>query len=155
MIKNMIEVLRGLFSRPAHAAAVGAVVASIVTYQFSDRTKLNLEGVHPHLVTVTQCAHDLTKGGFTVTDGMRTKEEQKKNVAAGVSKTLRSRHLTGHAIDFAAHRNGKITFEDIYYPPIANAFNECSIKHSVPIIWGGEWKWKDWGHIELDRRKYP
>ncbi|PZQ46162.1 MAG: peptidase M15 [Micavibrio aeruginosavorus] len=155
MLKHLLQALRGLFIRPAYAATSAALVTAAILYPLSDRSNLNLVGVHPPLVTVTQCAHDLTKGGFTVIDGMRTEEEQVKNVASGVSWILKSRHLTGHAIDFAAHKNGKITFDENYYPPVAAAFNQCSLKYGIPIIWGGEWKVRDWGHIELDRRKYP
>lgn len=153
-MKAFLEALRGLFFRPAMAATVTAAVA-IGAYQFTERSRINLEGVQPPLITVTQCAYDETKAGFVVIDGMRTEEEQKRNVAGGVSWTLRSRHLTGHAIDFAALHNGKVTFEPKFYPPIADAFNRCSIQHGIPIIWGGEWKQKDYGHIELDRKTYP
>lgn len=47
----------------------------------------------------------LTEAGIMVmiVDTLRTPEEQADNVARGVSWTLRSKHLTGHAIDIAPY----------------------------------------------------
>lgn len=130
-------------------------VATVSAYYFGERSKTNLQGIHPDLAKVAQCALSRTPFDFTVIDGMRTEEEQRANMAKGVSWTLRSRHLTGKAIDFAAMNGSKITFEPRFYPPIADAFASCSLDLRVPIVWGGSWKTRDWGHIELDRRTYP
>jgi len=131
---------------------VGAAASIFV---FSERSRLNLDEVHPDLRAVAECAIRETTVDFAVIDGMRTEEEQRRNVSNGVSWTLRSRHLEGKAIDFAAFVGGKISFNPDYYVPVAQAFNTCSLKLGIPIIWGGAWKVRDWGHIELDRRKYP
>ncbi len=134
---------------------ITAAAAIVSPFLFSERSKVNLNEVHPDLRIVAECAIKETPIDFAVIDGMRTEEEQRRNMANGVSWTLRSRHLEGKAIDFAAYVNGRITFNEDYYPPIAEAFNKCSLKHRIPIIWGGGWKVRDWGHIELDRRAYP
>lgn len=129
--------------------------AAASLFAFSERSRLNLNEVHPDLQAVSECAIKETPVDFAVIDGMRTEEEHLRNVAYGKSWTLRSRHQDGKAIDYAAVIGGKITFIPEYYIPIAAAFNLCSQKLHIPIIWGGEWKQKDYGHIELDRRKYP
>ena len=41
-----------------------------------------------------------------IAEGVRTLEEQKKKVEEGYSKTLHSRHLTGHAVDVVDRRWG-------------------------------------------------
>ena len=42
----------------------------------------------------------LSRVDFTIISARRTMAEQKKLVAAGRSQTMRSRHLTGEALDF-------------------------------------------------------
>ena len=66
------------------------------------RSLKRLEGVHEDLVAVVKRAAELTDQPFIVTEGLRSIERQKKLVAAGASTTMRSRHLTGHAVDLAA-----------------------------------------------------
>jgi len=115
-----------------------------------------LEGVHPDLVRVVRRAAELSEVDFIVTEGLRSKKRQRELVAAGASKTLKSRHLTGHAIDFAPVVNGEVTWK---WPPfflIADAFKRAARELGVAIVWGGDWlRFKDGPHIELDRKAYP
>jgi hypothetical protein len=67
-----------------------------------------LEGVHSDLVVVVHRAIELTVQDFSVHDGIRTLEEQKKLVESGASQTLDSRHITGHAVDLVPYINGKV-----------------------------------------------
>ena len=60
-----------------------------------------LEGVHPDLVKVVHRAAALSDIDFTVLEGLRTVARQKQLVKAGASKTMNSRHITGHAVDLA------------------------------------------------------
>lgn len=98
-----------------------------------------LEGVHADLVAVVKLAIELTVQDFSVHDGIRTLAEQKKLVASGASKTLDSRHLTGHAVDLVPYINGKLRWEwdPIYL--IADAVRTAANKLSVTIRWGGAW----------------
>ena len=85
-----------------------------------------LRGVHPDLVRVVlRCAEDWKDAGtgFIVTCGMRTLEEQKVLVAKGASKTLRSRHLTGHAVDLAATIDGKVRWDWPLYDRLAKGIS--------------------------------
>jgi len=130
-------------------------------YQFGTKSEAQFKGVHPDLVAVCRRALQLSPVDFMILQGLRTVAEQEKNVAKGASQTMRSRHLTGHAIDFGAHVGGKYINGDTpdeyrYYEQIAAAFKKAALELGILIVWGGDWKsLKDGGHIELDRRKYP
>jgi peptidoglycan L-alanyl-D-glutamate endopeptidase CwlK len=118
------------------------------------RSERNLIGVHPDLVKVIRRA--AKAGGFIVTEGLRTKARQAQLVKAGASKTMNSRHLTGHAIDVAALVNGEVRWDWPLYAAIAKEMKRAAADLKVPIIWGGDWRtFKDGPHFELDRRKYP
>jgi peptidoglycan L-alanyl-D-glutamate endopeptidase CwlK len=119
-----------------------------------DRSERNLKGVHPDLVRVVRRA--AKRASFIVTEGLRTQARQKQLVAAGASKTMNSRHLTGHAIDVAALMSGKVRWDWPLYAAIAKGMKQAADELKVPIIWGGDWRsFKDGPHFELDRRKYP
>jgi len=126
-----------------------------MTYKLGARSIANLRGVHPDLVAVVKRAITITEIDFTVTEGLRTKERQAQLVKAGASKTMNSRHITGHAVDVAAWVDG-VRWDWGLYPKIAVAFKKAAADLGVPIVWGGDWKsFRDGPHFELDRRKYP
>jgi len=115
-----------------------------------------LDGVHPDLIRVVRRAIQLTEIDFTITEGRRTIERQKQLVAAGASRTMNSRHITGHAVDFAALVGGKVRWDWPLYAKIAAVFKRAAKELGVFIVWGGDWKsFKDGPHVELDRKKYP
>lgn len=126
-------------------------------YRYSDTSEANFKGVHYHLVQVARRALELTPYDIRIINGTRTLEEQRALVSAGKSKTLNSRHLTGHAIDFVAFdEQGRITWEFKYYTAVAKAFKQAAKELGVPIKWGGSWKnFKDGGHIQLTWKDYP
>jgi len=115
-----------------------------------------LKGVHPDLVRVVKRAAELSPTPFIVTEGLRSLARQKELVAKGASKTMRSRHLTGHAIDFDPVVGGKITWKWPAFKPVADAFKQAAQELKVAIVWGGDWRtFKDGPHIELNRKFYP
>lgn len=119
-------------------------------------SRARLKQVHPDLVKVVERAIQLTPLDFTITEGRRTVARQRQLVAEGASKTMNSRHITGHAIDFAVLVGGKVRWDWPLYPRVADAFKAAAKELNVPIIWGGDWpKFRDGPHVELDRRKYP
>lgn len=119
-------------------------------------SRARLKQVHPDLVRVVERAIQLTPLDFTITEGIRTVARQRQLVAEGASKTMNSRHITGHAIDFAVLVGGKVRWDWPLYPRVADAFKAAAKELNVPIIWGGDWKTlKDGPHVELDRRFYP
>ena len=126
-----------------------------MTFRFSARSLRNLQGVHRDLVRVAYRAIQITPTDFLITEGVRTLERQLQLVAAGASKTKNSRHITGHAIDFAPIVAGKVRWDWPLFPPIAKAFKQAAAENGVPIVWGGDWpRFRDGPHVELDRRAY-
>ena len=126
-----------------------------MSFIFGPRSLRALAGVHPDLVGVAHRALQLTPTDFVITEGLRTLKRQRELVAAGASRTLNSRHLTGKAIDFAPYAAGRICWDWPLFPPIAAAFKQAAMERGVPIVWGGDWRtFRDGPHIELDRRVY-
>jgi len=125
-------------------------------FTFGERSKKNLTGVHADLVKVAHRALELSQIDFTVTEGLRTKERQAQLMSAGASKTMNSRHITGHAIDIAPIIAGEVRWDWPPFQELAKAFKLAAKELGVPIVWGGDWvSFKDGPHFELDRRKYP
>ena len=108
-------------------------------YKLGKASLNELIGVHPDLVKVVEKAIQITAQDFGVHDGLRTLAEQQKYVASGASKTMDSRHLTGHAVDLVPYINGKLRWEwePIYI--IADAVRSSAKQLNVPLIWGGAW----------------
>lgn len=115
-----------------------------------------MDGVHPDLVRVMKRAITLTPIDFKITEGLRSIERQRQLVAAGASKTMKSRHLTGHAVDVAALIGRNVRWDWPLYAQIAVAVKEAAKQINVPIEWGGDWKtFKDGPHFQLPWAKYP
>jgi peptidoglycan L-alanyl-D-glutamate endopeptidase CwlK len=131
---------------------------------WSARSLSNLKGIHPDLRRVLDRALQESPLDFVVTEGLRSIERQREMLRIGASTTLKSRHLTGHAVDLYAwvdlNLNGKVEFTEMANPRllkiIAGAIKSAAAKENVSIVWGGDWKkFKDMPHVELDRRAYP
>ncbi len=123
-------------------------------FRLGNRSLERLQGVHPDLVAVVKRAITLSEIDFTVTEGLRTKERQAQLVKSGASRTMNSRHVTGHAVDLAAWVEG-IRWDWPLYPKLAAAMKQAASELGVAIIWGGDWRtFKDGPHFELDRRVY-
>lgn len=123
--------------------------------KFGTLSEANLKGIHPDLEKVMREAIKNTPVDFRVIDGLRTLAEQKVLVAKGASKTLRSRHLSGKAVDVMALVNGKGRWEVPLYQQIGNHVMLTAQRLKIPLTWGGNWStFPDWGHFELDVKKY-
>lgn len=115
------------------------------------RSLANLDGVHPDLARVVKLASEKTD--FLVTEGLRDIERQKQLKAAGKSKTLNSRHLTGHAVDLA-DCDGCYDIPDLLY--IADAIKDSATELNIAVEWGGDWKkFVDTPHFQLPWKEYP
>lgn len=123
-----------------------------------------LDLVHPDLQRVVRRAAEISPIPFRVVEGMRTLARQRQLKAQGMSKTLNSRHLTGHAVDLVPivdlDGDGRLHINEMYNhaklaemaPFIKRAFRE----ERVPFNWGGDWRnaW-DKPHWQLPWSKYP
>lgn len=132
-----------------------------MTYALGKRSLERLVGVHPDLVRVVKRAIELTEHDFSVIEGLRTVETQRAYVAKGASKTMNSRHITGHAVDL--YPVGRPTPWDKCHVVKAAMF-AAARELGVSIRWGGDWdmdgdskdeKFYDGPHFELLRSKYP
>jgi len=127
-----------------------------MTFKLSKRSFKRLEGVHDDLAAVVAEAINRTTVDFTVLEGRRTLARQKKLVAAGASKTMNSRHLTGHAVDLGAYVGGRVAWDWPLYYEIADAMKESAKALDVPIEWGGDWtSFKDGPHFQLPWSTHP
>ena len=114
-----------------------------------------LSGVHPDLVAVVKLAIELSDIDFQVIEGVRSKSRQEQLVKAGASKTMNSRHLTGHAVDLCALINDSVRWDWPLYSKIADAMKQAATQLRISIEWGGDWKtFKDGPHFELSRKVY-
>ena len=124
-----------------------------MTYKLGNKSRRKLYGVHPDLVLVVNKAIEITTQDFTVLEGLRTVERQQHLYNTGKSKTMNSRHLTGHAVDLAPW---PITWDWEYFYPIAEAMKAAADEVGVPIEWGGDWKsFPDGPHYQLPWKEYP
>lgn len=127
-----------------------------MSFRLSTRSRTRLKGVHPALVAVVEAALARSCIDFMVTEGLRTPERQAALVKAGASRTQRSRHLTGHAVDVAALIDGQVRWDWPLYGRIAEAFKVAAADLKTPIVWGGDWtSLRDGPHFELDRTVFP
>lgn len=120
------------------------------------RSEKTLLGIHPDLVRIVRRADELG-GGFIVTDGLRTPERQRELVRAGKSKTMRSRHLTGHAVDLCAHHgDGNVSWDHADLKAISDRMKQAAAETGIPLEWGGDWKgFVDEPHFQLPWKEYP
>lgn len=127
-----------------------------MSFRLSCRSRARLVGVHPALIAVVEAAITCTAVDFMITEGLRSAERQAALVKAGASRTTRSRHLTGHAVDVGALVEGQLRWDWPLYGRIAQAFKAAARDLKTPLIWGGDWKTlRDGTHFELDRKAFP
>ncbi|MGX2973736.1 M15 family metallopeptidase [Ursidibacter arcticus] len=136
-----------------------------MSFKFGERSEKNLQGVKSELVKVVRLALTKCNIDFAVIEGVRTKERQAELFKKGASKTMNSRHLTGHAVDLAPIVGGQIPWNDkAKFKDIAKAMFQAAKELNVTIRWGGDWnengktedeRFYDGPHFELHRAVYP
>jgi peptidoglycan L-alanyl-D-glutamate endopeptidase CwlK len=135
-----------------------------MSFTLSARDEQRLVGVHPDLVMIVRGAalHYAGPGSFIVVEGLRTIEQQRAYFQAGKSKTMKSRHLTGHAVDLAPKvdldGDGDLelswALSDFY--PINDAMRASAAALGKSVEWGGSWaSFIDAPHFQLSWSKYP
>lgn len=133
-----------------------------MSYQFSQSSKDKLRGVHPDLVKVVSLALSISEVDFKVIEGVRTQERQAYLFKTHATKTMQSRHLTGHAIDIVPL---PVVWNNLAaFGTVAKAMFKASEQLKIPIRWGGDWnrngrsddeKFYDGPHFELLKAVYP
>jgi len=124
--------------------------------KYSQRSLNNLRGIHPDLRCVIDQALQDSPLDFVVIEGLRTVDRQKQLVAQGASRTMNSRHITGHAVDLMPIGPSGPAFDWPLYDQLGPAVKLAADKLGVALDWGGDWKsFRDGPHFELDRSAYP
>jgi peptidoglycan LD-endopeptidase CwlK len=118
-----------------------------MTFKLSHRSLDKLEGVDEQLVATVKLAIAVAKIDFGVICGLRTMEEQRVLVDKGASKTMRSKHLDGKAVDLMAYIGSRGSWELNLYDDIADAMKQAATETGAVLRWGAAW------HVP-DIRKY-
>lgn len=132
-------------------------------YKFSKSSENRLKGLHPKLQEFFRELIKISPYDFSITQGIRTAEEQNKlyrqgRTVPGAIVTncdgykVKSNHQVkadglGYAGDIAVLINNKITWEERYYKEVARTGRILMQKYNIE--WGGDWKnFKDLPHFE-------
>lgn len=127
-----------------------------MSFSFGPRSLEKLSGIHPDLRKVMDRAIEITTLDFAVTEGLRTLARQKQLVASGASTTMKSRHLTGHAVDIAPYAAKKLRWDWPLFHQLAPVIKQAAQDVGVPIEWGGDWaSFPDGPHFQLPWKEYP
>jgi peptidoglycan LD-endopeptidase CwlK len=126
------------------------------------RKQEKLQGTHPDLQRVIEKAAELAPYDIQVLEGVRTLEKQRALLEKGATTTMRSRHLTGHAVDLApvvdtdGDGDVEVSWHWPHYFQLAIVVKQAAKACDVPIEWGGDWtSFKDGPHWQLPWGKYP
>lgn len=109
-------------------------------FVLSERSINALKGVDKRLQDVVKLAITLSTEDFMVTEGLRTLARQKILVAQGASKTLKSKHLEGYAVDLCPVAvKGVIPWGDeAKFKAIAKAMFDAAKQLGITLRWGGD-----------------
>ncbi len=126
-------------------------------YKLGNRSLNNLKGVKTDLRQVVERAIEISKQDFTVIEGVRTKGRQRQLVAQGFSKTMNSRHITGHAVDIVPYPipSDWSKYKDSQWKEISKAMLKAAKEQGVDLEWGfAKWGW-DKPHYQLSWKGHP
>tara|TARA_Y100001949_G_C15958944_1_gene318331 strand:- start:327 stop:779 length:453 start_codon:yes stop_codon:yes gene_type:complete len=110
-----------------------------MSYILSERSRGNLMRVDIRLSNIVKSAIQITTVDFGVIQGRRTLKEQRILVEKGASRTMKSKHLGGFAVDLMAYINGRGSWELNLYDDIADAIKKSAIEEDVAVRWGAAW----------------
>lgn len=121
------------------------------------RDRRRLVGVHPDLVRVLERAARNGAVPWRITEGVRSMDRQAELVAGGKSQTMRSRHLTGHAVDLAVEDGrGGVLWDRPSYERLAVEILAAAKAEGVAVEWGGHFRsFFDGPHFQLPWSTYP
>lgn len=119
-----------------------------MAYELTDADKLALVGVDARLVELLERLAARTPIQFMVTEGVRSAERQRQLYAEKKTKTLKSRHLTGHAVDIVPLVAGKLSWQWKHYTPLIKTAKAIAAELPTRFVFGYDWGW-DAPHIEI------
>jgi peptidoglycan L-alanyl-D-glutamate endopeptidase CwlK len=103
---------------------------------FGTRSKERLRGVDTRLRNVL---NEVVKFyDITILEGMRTEDRQRELVAKGASKTMKSKHIEGKAVDIAPYPVPDWKNKDQFVFMAGRVMQEAD-NQKVPVRWGGNW----------------
>lgn len=152
-----VEIIHDSVAPTARTGSGELAAVNPSKFRLSAGSVARLTGVHPDLVKVVRYLEAHTTMPFAVVDGLRTKEQQEVLVARGASRTLNSRHLTGHAVDMVpltddGRPSWSWTLIWTFLPEVKSAARMVG----VTIEAGAEWvSFPDGCHYQLPRSHYP
>jgi len=129
-----------------------------MSFMFCKRSLNNLFGngdvehcVHPILIELMLFSIRTSDHDFSIICGWRSDSDQEKAYKEGKSQlrggTGKHNLLPSKAIDIAPY---PVDFDDISkYLTLGDHIKKCAEYLNIPIIWGGDWKMRDYGHFEL------
>ena len=135
-------------------------------YKLSKRSLNTMVGVNPDLVKVIKAAINDSPYDFMITQGLRTAKYQNELYQQGRTKKglkvtnadgyiKKSNHQMkvdgfGYAIDFVVLNGKVLDWEtEAKYGAVAKHILEVGHKLGVNLEWGGDWKFKDYPHIQM------
>ena len=129
------------------------------TFKLGKTSWLNLKGVDTDLIAVAVRALEISSVDGTVLagGGLRSQSQAAANAARGTG-ILKSRHLTGDAIDLVALTNGRVVWKNqSAFVEMARAVKQAAAELEIPIQQGCDWdidgntgergEW-DWPHFQ-------
>lgn len=135
-------------------------------HEFSKRSMDNLKGVHPDLQRLMLEAIKNSPIDFTITEGVRSTERQRELYAQGRSKpgkkvtkvdgvNVKSNHQVksdgyGYAVDLYANPINVNDTDNIRI--VADHIKKVASNLNINIVWGGDWKMRDYPHFELKKK---
>ena len=118
--------------------------------ELSELSKKRLEGVDERLkAVVIECAKRC-KFPFNVSEGLRSEAKQREYVREGKSRTMKSKHLTGKAVDLYPLTMDRKAVDWMRFEELADLMFKVAKDQGIRIVWGGYWRTLvDKSHFEL------
>jgi len=107
--------------------------------RFGKQSKANLKGVDKRIIKVLD--EVIQHFDFTVLEGKRTIKRQEQLLEQGATKTMKSKHITGMAVDLMPYPVDFSNSERICY--FAGFIMGEALKHGYKFRWGRDWN-SDW-----------
>ena len=118
--------------------------------KLSELSKKRLEGVDERLTAIViECAKRCPFP-FNVAEGQRSEAQQREYVRQGKSRTMKSKHLIGKAVDLYPLTMNRKAVDWTRFEDLAKVMFQVAGEMDVKLVWGGNWKtFVDKCHFEL------